>query len=69
MNKIVIGIVIAIFVLAGIIFWGFKNSSYLSFDDSKKTYDIIEQWDMPDELEEISGLSWVGNNEIACIQD
>ncbi|WP_051935926.1 SdiA-regulated domain-containing protein [Salegentibacter sp. Hel_I_6] len=69
MNKIVLGIVGAVFILAGIIFWAFKNNSYLSFDDENKTYTIEEQWNLPTILEEVSGISYLGNNEMACVQD
>ena len=69
LNKIVIGIVVGVFILAGCIFWAFKNNSYLSFDDDNKTYTIEEKWNLPPILQEISGISYLGNNEVACIQD
>ncbi|PKD16252.1 hypothetical protein APR41_09685 [Salegentibacter salinarum] len=69
MNKIVIGIVAGVFILAGLIFWAFKNNSYLSFDDDNKTYVIEEKWNLPPILQEVSGISYLGNNEVACIQD
>jgi len=69
MNKIVVGIVAAVLILVGIIFWTFKNNSYLSFDDDNKTYAIEEQWNLPKILEEVSGISYLGNNEMACVQD
>ena len=30
---------------------------------------IINTWEMPDELEEISGISWVNSNVIAAVED
>jgi uncharacterized protein YjiK len=30
---------------------------------------VIDQWDLPSELTEISGLEFLGNNQFACIQD
>ncbi|MBZ9632280.1 SdiA-regulated domain-containing protein [Salegentibacter sp. LM13S] len=69
LNKIVVGIVAGVFILAGLIFWAFKNNSYLSFDDDNKTYVIEEKWDLPSILQEVSGISYLGNNEVACIQD
>lgn len=69
MNKIVIGIVAGVFILAGLIFWAFKNNSYLSFDDDNKTYAIEEKWNLPPILQEVSGISYLGNDEVACIQD
>ncbi len=69
LNKIVVGIVAGVFILAGLIFWAFKNNSYLSFDDDNKTYVIEKKWDLPSILQEVSGISYLGNNEMACIQD
>ncbi|PRX40766.1 SdiA-regulated domain-containing protein [Salegentibacter salegens] len=69
LNKIVVGIVAGVFILAGLIFWAFKNNSYLSFDDDNKTYTIEEKWNLPPILQETSGISYLGNNEVACIQD
>jgi len=30
---------------------------------------IIEKWDMPDELKEVSGISYIDNQRFACVQD
>ena len=30
---------------------------------------IIKKWEMPHVLREVSGIEWLGNNRIACIQD
>lgn len=30
---------------------------------------IVEKWDMPDELKEVSGISYLDNQRFACIQD
>ncbi|MDT0690103.1 SdiA-regulated domain-containing protein [Salegentibacter sp. F188] len=69
MTKIVLWIIAAIMAVAAILYFVFKDTAYISFDDSEKTYEIKQRWDLPDELEEVSGLSWIGDNRIACIQD
>ncbi|MDT0648200.1 SdiA-regulated domain-containing protein [Zunongwangia sp. F260] len=69
MYKIVFWIIAAIVAVGGLLYFVFKDTAYMSFDDSQKTYQIEQQWDLPGELDEISGLSWVENNRIACIQD
>ncbi|MBI6121296.1 SdiA-regulated domain-containing protein [Salegentibacter maritimus] len=69
MNRIILGIIAAIFIVAGLIYWIFKDNSYISFDDANKTYSIEKKWELPPILEEISGISYLGNNEMACIQD
>ena len=55
------------------------NLFYKPYDDSKyiiniagRTIDLhkpAERWDMPFELEEISGLSFYKKNKLACVQD
>lgn len=30
---------------------------------------VIDQWDLPSELKEVSGIDYIGNNRIACVQD
>lgn len=30
---------------------------------------ITQQWDLPADLKEISGLAWIDNNRFACVQD
>ena len=30
---------------------------------------IIQRWDMPDDLKEISGIAYIKNNRFACVQD
>ncbi|MDT0641758.1 SdiA-regulated domain-containing protein [Zunongwangia sp. F363] len=69
MKKMVLLIVLAIFAIVALLYFLFKDNSYLSFNDSKKTYEVLEKWELPEELDEISGMSWIGNGKIACIQD
>lgn len=32
-------------------------------------YQILETWDLPKALDEVSGIAWIGDNRIACVQD
>ncbi|WP_290475652.1 MULTISPECIES: SdiA-regulated domain-containing protein [unclassified Leeuwenhoekiella] len=34
-----------------------------------KPYRVIKTWELPDELDEISGISWLGANQVAAIED
>ncbi len=36
---------------------------------SKKDYTIVNTWEMPKVLNEVSGISWISNNTIACVED
>ncbi|MDT0676923.1 SdiA-regulated domain-containing protein [Autumnicola musiva] len=69
MKKIVLLIVLGVFAIVALICLLFNDKSFLSFNESQKTYKIVEKWELPEELNEISGLSWIGNGRIACIQD
>lgn len=35
----------------------------------QKPYVIKNTWKMPSDLKEISGITWIGDNKIACIED
>ncbi len=35
----------------------------------KFAYTIVRVWDLPNKLNEISGISFIGNNQVACVQD
>lgn len=36
---------------------------------SKEDYTIINTWKMPEILNEVSGISWISENTIACVED
>lgn len=65
--KTAIGISLGLLALAGLISW------YVFEKDPPKLqseeYQVVEQWALPKVLEEISGLSYLGNNQLACVQD
>ncbi|WP_299391045.1 SdiA-regulated domain-containing protein [uncultured Gelidibacter sp.] len=66
-------IYVAVFsaVLVGIAIIGFSKVSKANEQmvEASKHYRITETWELPKELEEISGITWLGNNTLACIQD
>lgn len=68
MNKWVIGIVAFVLILSGIVYAIYEMNDY-DYDDATKSYKIVNRWELPDELKEISGLYWVGDNKVACVQD
>jgi uncharacterized protein YjiK len=43
-----------------------KQEDAKAFDSSIK---IVQKWDMPSDLKEISGIAYVGKNRFACVQD
>lgn len=32
-------------------------------------YKILQKWDLPEALNEVSGIAWIGGDRIACVQD
>ncbi|MDR5590196.1 SdiA-regulated domain-containing protein [Christiangramia sp. SM2212] len=68
MNKWVIGIVVFVLLLSGIVYAIYEMNDY-DYDDSTKSYEIVKRWKLPEELKEISGLYWVGDEKVACVQD
>ncbi len=70
MNKIAALIIVGVLLLAGFIIFSYQE--WVPKDklkDQPIAYEIIEEWKLPEELEEISGIDWMGNNKLACIQD
>lgn len=67
-NRVAFFIIFGVLALVGILWYAFENPA-LNPRLEEETYTIIRKWDMPNELNEISGISWVGDNKIACIQD
>ncbi|APG59596.1 SdiA-regulated domain-containing protein [Christiangramia salexigens] len=68
MRRWTTGIVLGVLFLAGLIYFLYQEHDY-DFDKSKKSYEIVQKWDLPNELDEISGMVWLGNDKLACIQD
>lgn len=60
-----------IFKILGIVL-GVGSFFLLSFSVQEKTpkeYSIVQRWDLPDILEEVSGIEWIDDKTIACVQD
>ncbi len=67
-NKIAFWIVFGVLAFVGILWYAFENPA-LNPRLEEQTYKIIRKWDMPVELNEISGISWISEDKIACVQD
>jgi WD40 repeat protein len=67
-NKIAFWIIFSVLAFVGILWYAFENPA-LNPRLEEQTYKIIRKWDMPVELNEISGISWISENKIACVQD
>lgn len=67
-NRIAFFIITGVLAFVGIMWWAVGNPAINPRLD-KETYTIIHKWDMPNELNEISGISWLSKDKIASIQD
>lgn len=54
---------------------GFSFAGIFAFEKEARQdrptaeYRILQKWDLPEELDEISGIDWMDNNTIAAVQD
>lgn len=70
MSKIVVGIVVTVFVIIGLVTFSFDGKEInKAAGDPELNYEVSKKWDLPEILDEISGMEWIGDGKIACIQD
>ncbi|HET8855106.1 MAG TPA: SdiA-regulated domain-containing protein [Salinimicrobium sp.] len=68
--KKILFILIAVVAGMGTIFLlSFKDDLSSGEISTEKNYKIVKRWELPKELKEISGIEWIGENTIACVQD
>jgi uncharacterized protein YjiK len=66
MKKIIFGILV---LIVGVLtFFSFKEKPSEN-SDKNLNYEILQKWDLPDALDEVSGIAWLGKDRIACVQD
>ncbi|HEA30045.1 MAG TPA: hypothetical protein ENH91_08650 [Leeuwenhoekiella sp.] len=69
MKRLEIWIIGGVLVLSTVLILAFSNR-FTSYEPPKNiTYTIEKTWKLPDELEEISGIYWIGDDKMATIQD
>ena len=68
MKKWATGIVVLVLVIAAAIYGVYQKNDY-DYNDTTKAYTIINKWELPEELNEVSGIYWLGEDKIACVQD
>jgi len=57
-----------VIVLAGIIYAIYQLNDY-DFNDVEKSYEIVESWELPSELNEVSGMVYNEDGLMICVQD
>ena len=61
-------IILGVLVVVGFLWFAYENP-VLNPKLKEETYIIIRKWDLPEILEEISGIHYLSENKIACVQD
>lgn len=69
MQKAALLIVLGIFILTGVVFFTYNEKAPNEGVPGSEQVEIIQKWELPAGLEEVSGIDWLGNNQIAAIQD
>lgn len=67
-NTISFLIIIGVLVLVGGLWFAYENPA-LNPGLEEESYKIIRKWEMPIDLDEISGITYISKNKIACVQD
>jgi len=68
MGRIKLLTVVAILAVAALVFWGFNHMLPESRTDSA-SLDIVQRWELPSVLREISGIAWLDKDKVAAVQD
>lgn len=68
-NKTIILITTGLVILSGVIIIAFERKFGTLEREYSKGVEIEQTWELPGELEEVSGISFIDDNRIACIQD
>ncbi|WP_037325456.1 hypothetical protein [Salinimicrobium terrae] len=66
MKKINFGIVAVLVLLVSVFSFKERSPEKPKMDPA---YEILQKWDLPNALSEVSGIAWLGEERIACVQD
>lgn len=64
-----VGLFVAVLLAVGIIGFSKVSKANAKITEGIDNYTIVETWELPVELNEISGIVWIDNNTLACVQD
>ena len=56
-------------VLAIVVFSAYYTPQQLSENVKKHDLTIVNSWELPDALREVSGIDWIGDDKLAAIED
>ena len=61
-------IIVGVLLIVGFLWFAYENP-VLNPKLKEETYVIIRKWDLPEVLEEVSGIHYLSGNKMACVQD
>ena len=65
--KIVAGVSIGILAIVGAVSWHIYGED--NYVDNPKEYEIVEEWELPEILTEISAVAYLDSERVAAVQD
>lgn len=69
MQKIAVYIILGVFALVALIYFSFEGLVPNRDFPGAKSIQIDKTWKLPILLEEVSGISWIDEERIACVED
>lgn len=68
-SNLFVGLFVALLLATGIIGFSKVSNANSKITAGIDNYTIAESWELPAELNEISGIVWVDHHTLACVQD
>lgn len=66
MKKIILGVLV---LIGGALTISACKGKASELEAEIVKYEILKKWDLPQVLDEVSGIAWIGEDRIACVQD
>ncbi|HUH29327.1 MAG TPA: hypothetical protein VLZ86_13970, partial [Gelidibacter sp.] len=68
-SSLFVGLFVAILIGIGVIGFSRVSQANAEITEGSDNYTISETWKLPAELNEISGIVWIDDHTLACVQD
>lgn len=69
MTKTIIGTLVIMLTLVLIMLFFTFEKKDSRYQNGITSYEVVQKWELPDQLEEISAIEWLGDGRIAAVQD
>ena len=67
-KTLTLSLIIILTLVTGLLLYSFEKED-VRFTEASENYTVVRKWELPDQLKEISGIDWLGNDKIAAVQD